>query len=77
MFCCLLAAAVLGPLGLWVRSGVKAAADGSDAICCANRRTVIFVAVAGMLTAAVCLLILTLPQNAPFHHICRFIAAPG
>jgi len=73
MICCLLIAGWLAPLCLWV----KPAADGSDAICCANRRTAVFVAVAGTLTAAACLLILTLPQNAPFHHICRFITAPG
>jgi hypothetical protein len=73
MFCCLLAAAVLGPLGLWLAP----ATQGSGAICCTNRRTAIFVAAAGLFIAAVCLLILTLPQNAPFHHICRFIAAPG
>jgi hypothetical protein len=73
MICCLFIAGLLAPLGLWV----KPATDGSNTICCANRRAVTFVAVAGILTAAACFLILTLPQNAPFHHICRFITAPG
>ena len=73
MFCCLLAAAVLGPLGLWA----VPAADRSGAVCCANRRAAIFVTAAGILAAGACLLLLTLPQSAPFHHICRFIAAPG
>src|SRR3569833_2741340 len=73
MICCLFIAALLAPLGLWV----KPATNGSDAICCADRRTAAFVAAAGLLIAAACLLILTLPQNAPFHHLCRFITAPG
>jgi hypothetical protein len=73
MICCLFIAGLLAPLGLWV----KPATDKSNAICCANRRTAAFVAIAGILTAAACLLMLTLPQNAPFHHICRFITTPG
>jgi hypothetical protein len=73
MMCCLFIAGLLAPLGLWV----KPAADGSNAICCANRRVATFVAVAGLLTAMASFLILTLPQSAPFHHICRFITGPG
>ena len=73
MFCCLLVVAVLGPLGLWA----KPTNDGSKAICCANRRVTAFVAAAGILAATVCFLVLTLPQSAPFHHICRFIGGPG
>jgi len=73
MICCLFIAGLLAPLGLWVRP----ATNGPNALCCANRGVVIFAAVAGLLAAAACLLILILPQSAPFHHICRFIAAAG
>jgi hypothetical protein len=73
MICCLFIAGLLAPLGLWITPTT----DSSNAACCANRRAAAFVAVAGILTATACLLILTLPQNAPFHHICKFIALPG
>jgi len=73
MICCLFIAGLLAPLGLWVGP----VTNGANALCCANRGAVIFVAVAGLFMAATCLLILTLPQNAPFHHICRLITASG
>ena len=72
MICCLFIAALLAPLGLWVRP----AADASGAVCCSHRRMIAFFAVAGIFAAAGCLLLLTLPQAAPFHHICRFIGVP-
>jgi hypothetical protein len=73
MVCCLFIAALLTPLGLWV----KPTPDGTNAVCCAHRRAIALIAVAGILTAAACLLILVLPQSAPFHHICRFTAIRG
>jgi hypothetical protein len=67
MFCCLIAAALLGPLGLWVR----ARPVGPD--CCVdNRRTIRLAALAALAVAGLCLAMFLLAsfQPAPFRHIC-------
>jgi len=67
MFCCLIAALLLGPLGLWTR----ARPAGAD--CCADNRRVLRMASFGMMTvAALCaaMFLLAWFQPAPFRHIC-------
>jgi hypothetical protein len=73
MVCCLLVAALLAPLGLWATAPLS---EQTGATCCANRRMLVVVAVLGISAAIGCLLLLTVPQAAPFHHICRFVIAP-
>ena len=68
MICCLFIAALLAPLGL------RAAPLPTGGACCTHR-LVVPVAIAGAFVAAGCLLLLTGAQAAPFHHICRFLAA--
>jgi hypothetical protein len=70
MFCCLLAVAVLGPLGLWT---VPA---GKDDCCAARRRYWKALAVVMLVgIAAVGLISFLMLRAAPFQHICRFWGA--
>jgi hypothetical protein len=68
MICCLIAALLLGPLGLWA---MPRAAAGPD--CCVNnQRAIQAVSMIVLAVAALCLtmaLLLWL-QPAPFRHIC-------
>ena len=70
MFCCLIAAVLLGPLGLWGAPRAKLAA-GLD--CCAGRRrTFLFLSMAAFGVAVLCLAMFVLAwfQPVPFRHIC-------
>jgi len=74
MICCLLIAALLAPFGL----AATPVMGHSVAACCVNRHLLLVGAVLIVSVAALCALFLMTPQAAaPFHHICRFIAAPG
>ena len=74
MLCCLVIAALLGPIGLWAISGVR---RGGEADCCAgSRRRLFIIAGAVILAAALCLaaFVLWAPEPTSFRHMCRFIA---
>lgn len=71
MLCCLIAAFLLGPLGLWVR----ARPAGPD--CCAdNRRMLQATSVIVLGVAILCLAMFMLAwfQPVPFRHICSVLS---
>jgi hypothetical protein len=76
MICCLLAALVLGPLGLWTMP--RARQDGVPDCCVKSRRWMWLAAICALGTALLCFVawILSRGDPATFHHICRFLPAP-
>jgi hypothetical protein len=70
MICCLFIAALLAPLGF----SLVPAGTRTGAACCVNRSAILLVG--GVIAATLCIMLLSIPQAAPFHHICRFSSAP-
>jgi hypothetical protein len=71
MLCCLFVAALLAPFGVFARLP-----GGQAPACCAKKRMLLLAAGFGVFATGACLLLLIVPQAAPFHHICRFITVP-
>jgi len=71
MFCCLIAALLLGPIGLLVMPRAKAGV-GTDCCSGSRRRMFIYICVT-LVAAALCLAIYLLAGAGPgaFRHICR------
>lgn len=76
MFCCILAALLLGPLGLWAipRAGTQGGAD----CCVAGRRRMAIIAFVAIAAASLCLAVYVLAWTAPesFRHICSVLVRP-
>lgn len=70
MFCCLLALALLAPVGA---GAARVYGDTKD--CCAGRRRNLKIAAAALCIAAVGAGVTLMLQPEPFHNICRFIAS--
>jgi hypothetical protein len=76
MFCCLLAALLLGPLGLWA---VPRAVKSGEADCCADsRRLILGLSVAAIAVAILCTAAVLFAwfQPGPFRHICSVFVRP-
>jgi hypothetical protein len=74
MLCCLLAALLLAPFGLWV---APRAIKSSVPDCCADsRRMVLMVAALALIAVCTAMLLLAWLQPVPFRHICSFPVFP-
>jgi hypothetical protein len=76
MFCCILAALLLGPLGLWAMPRARTQ-DGPDCCTGARRKTMAIAGIA-IAVAALCLAAVLLSRSGPsyFRHICSVWAPP-
>jgi hypothetical protein len=75
MLCCLFAAMLLGPLGLWALPRVKA--QGRPDCCTDNRRKMVAVGLMAVAVAALCLagFLVTWTGPAYFQHICSVFSS--
>lgn len=75
MFCCALAALILGPLGLWAMPSAKMV--GGQA-CCAGGRKLLAIGLIALAVASLCLAGFFLARTEPayFRHICSVFTRP-
>jgi hypothetical protein len=71
MLCCLLAALLLGPFGLWVTP--RASKSSAPDCCVDNRRMVLVISVLALIGLCSVMLFLAWSQPVPFRHICSFL----
>jgi hypothetical protein len=72
MFCCLVAALLLGPLGFWAMP--RARAEGGADCCAVGRRGIVVFVFAAVAMAALCLaaFLFLRTGSVDFRHICSF-----